>query len=46
MTDVDNLDANLEDYFELSFVMIEVGNLYKNLGSYLNYLSQWRSWVI
>lgn len=32
-----NLDTNLVDYFELSLIMIMVGNLDKNQGVMLNY---------
>jgi hypothetical protein len=28
---IDNLDANLVHYFELSFTMVDVGNLDENL---------------
>jgi hypothetical protein len=28
---IDNLDANLGDYFELSFTTVDVGNLDENL---------------
>ena len=35
MIKVDNLDANLGGYFELSFVMTEVGNLHAKLGDTL-----------
>jgi hypothetical protein len=36
---VGNLDADLRDYFELSFVMAEVVNLYAKLGGYFMYFS-------
>jgi hypothetical protein len=32
MRDVGNLHTNLEGYFELSFIMVEVGNLDAKLG--------------
>ena len=39
MIKVDNLDANLGGYFELSFVVEEVINLYAKLGCYFMYYS-------
>ena len=39
MTDVDNLYKNIGGYFELSFVMAEVGNLHAKLKGYFMYFS-------
>jgi hypothetical protein len=36
---VGNLDVNLGGYFELSFVMVEVGDLHVKLGGYFMYFS-------
>ena len=33
-----NLDINLGGYFELSFVMVDVCNLYVKLGDYFMYV--------